>query len=300
MRVLLTIPHYCHQDDSPLFGSLNEARATRATALRNCLTTWRTNFGPRQGWAHLDRPEVEMANVLTQVELTIVVCTTLGRHAIEELGLPSGVFLHVPSSADPLELGFECQRVLQDELGKFDFYCYSEDDLLMADAWLFAKLRWCVRGVGVECLLQPNRFELAGDGTATKLYIDGDVDRARTRAHQDISNAPEYVLKYLGEDISIRRTGNPHSGCFFLTAEQMAYWAHQPHFLDSDRSFFSPLECAATLGIMRTFRVYKPAPEVANFLEIQHCGDAWIKKIGRRNAAAAIAARRPASVAGPE
>jgi hypothetical protein len=38
-------------------------------------------------------------------------------------------------------------------------------------------------------------------------------------------------------------------------------------FFDRDTSFIGPLESAATLGIMRAFRIYKPAPEHAAFLE---------------------------------
>jgi hypothetical protein len=59
----------------------------------------------------------------------------------------------------------------------------------------------------------------------------------------------------------------------------MAYWAAQPHFLDRDTGFIGPLESAATLGIMRTFRVYKPAVENASFLEIEHHGTAFISQL---------------------
>ncbi|MHB1036712.1 MAG: hypothetical protein ACYC35_18350 [Pirellulales bacterium] len=37
-----------------------------------------------------------------------------------------------------------------------------------------------------------------------------------------------------------------------------------------DRSFHSPWQGAAMVGIMRTFKVYKPAAPAANFLEVQH------------------------------
>jgi hypothetical protein len=60
----------------------------------------------------------------------------------------------------------------------------------------------------------------------------------------------------------------------------MEYWANQPHFLDRDTRFIGPLESAATLGIMKTFRIYKPAPEHANFLEIQHFGSDFLSLIG--------------------
>ena len=56
----------------------------------------------------------------------------------------------------------------------------------------------------------------------------------------------------------------------------MKHWTEQPYFLDRERSFFSPTESAATLGLMRTFRVYKPELAMASFLEIEHYGSGWI------------------------
>jgi hypothetical protein len=77
----------------------------------------------------------------------------------------------------------------------------------------------------------------------------------------------------------IERALNPHSGCFFLTAAQMKRWAESAHFLDRDTRFIGPLESAATLGIMRTFKVYKPARNSANFFEIEHRDDAFIRMV---------------------
>jgi hypothetical protein len=62
----------------------------------------------------------------------------------------------------------------------------------------------------------------------------------------------------------------------------MAHWAAQPYFLDRDTSFIGPLESAATLGIMRAFKVYKPAPPNAGFLEIQHFGTAYLSLLRRK------------------
>ena len=48
----------------------------------------------------------------------------------------------------------------------------------------------------------------------------------------------------------------------------------------ADTFFAAPkLESAATLGIMRAFRIYKPAPENASFLEIEHHGSAFIRQL---------------------
>ena len=62
----------------------------------------------------------------------------------------------------------------------------------------------------------------------------------------------------------------------------METWARQPYFLDRDTRFVGPLESAATLGIMRTFRVYKAAVESAGFLEIEHFGTSFLGQLRRR------------------
>jgi hypothetical protein len=49
------------------------------------------------------------------------------------------------------------------------------------------------------------------------------------------------------------------------------------------------------LGIMKTFRVYKPALPNAAFLELQHCGSSYLDLVGRSVAFAG----QPAGTARP-
>jgi hypothetical protein len=60
----------------------------------------------------------------------------------------------------------------------------------------------------------------------------------------------------------------------------MEHWTRQAYFLDRAASFVGALESAATLGIMRTLQVYKPALENGNFLEVRHSGTAYLDMIG--------------------
>lgn len=83
----------------------------------------------------------------------------------------------------------------------------------------------------------------------------------------------------MGADVAFQQARNPHAGCFFLSASQFGHWVAQPHFLDRDVRFLGPLESAATLGILWTFRVVKPSPENADFLEVQHFGVDYLKLI---------------------
>ena len=103
-----------------------------------------------------------------------------------------------------------------------------------------------------------------------------------TAPFQDVFVTPVATGSLLGTTVTFQRAKNPHAGCFFLNARQMPLWSTQPYFLDRDTSFIGPLESAATLSVMRTFRIYKPAPECAGFLEIEHFRTGFLGNLRRR------------------
>jgi hypothetical protein len=158
-----------------------------------------------------------------------------------------------------------------------------EDDLITRDPWLLTKVSWFTQNIGNDKLLQPNRYELAHEGVSRKAYLDGDLPVNITKEYQDIREWHELSSTVLGTKVTFRRAANPHAGCFFLNAEQMADWAARPYFLDRNVGFVGPLESAASLGIMRTFRIYKPALENASFLEIEHAGTGFVRNLRRRD-----------------
>src|SRR5204863_9857606 len=120
-------------------------------------------------------------------------------------------------------------------------------------------------------VLQPNRFELVDEPAPYKLYIDGNLhDSSISPALQQVDQERHIEATAFGQRIAFQRVDNPHSGCFFLTAAQLARWAEQPDFAVPSAAFAGPLESAATLGVMRHFRIYKPACENAAFLEVEH------------------------------
>ncbi len=128
--------------------------------------------------------------------------------------------------------------------------------------------------------MQPNRYEGPGYIVARKVYVDGDLRPPVTARFRDVRASPEITAEVFGATVRFAPAWNPHAGCYFLSAEQMAHWAAQPYFLDRDTSFIGPLESAATLGIFRAFAVYKPAREQAGFLEIQHFGTQFLSQVG--------------------
>jgi predicted O-methyltransferase YrrM len=232
----------------------------------------------------LGRGEARSANDATRCELHLVVCTTRDRHVLEDLTVEGAYYEHRASDVEPPLLGFECHEVLRERLDGYDYYGYLEDDLILADPWFLSKLMAFRHVAGCEKLLLPNRFERTQDSPLLKAYIDGPIRTRYLASLRQPSASPQEIVRYLNVPILTRRPRNPHSGCFFLHQIQMAKWATRSYFLDRDTSFVGPLESAATLGIARTFAIYKPAPRVANFLETEHCGRKWIDRLvaGRR------------------
>lgn len=287
MRILFTIAHFFNPNAQGKHASQRKDPRPRLLALSRSLAALHQLFGKSQSIINIGQRVALPANQPQVYELDIIICTTQNYHLLNQLPLPSHFYQHHATQAEPLMLGFECQSVLRDSLGKYDYYCFLEDDLILHDPWLFIKLNWFSQQAGNISLLQPNRYEVSTDSLSYKAYIDGDLAPRVTANFQNVKDKPELQGTIMGMPITFRRTLNPHAGCYFLNAQQMAYWANQPYFLDRDTSFVSPLESAATLGIMKTFRVYKPAPEQASFFEIQHFGNGFLSLIGQQVSLAA-------------
>ncbi|MGF1493754.1 MAG: calcium-binding protein [Microcoleaceae cyanobacterium] len=282
MKVLLTIPHFYKAQDESKHASQGKDPRPRIMALSMGLTSLHSLFGASQCLINIGRCITLPVNESQETVLDIRLCTTGDNHLIPQLPIPKTLYHHHPTDAEPMMLGFECQAVLRDNLGKYDYYCYLEDDLILHDPWFFTKLQWFNFYAKDNCLLQPNRYEVSPQCKVMKAYIDGDLYPHLTAKFQNIQEKPHFMGKVMEQAVKFQRTLNPHSGCYFLNAKQMEHWTQQPYFLDRDCSFIGPLESAATLGIMKTFRIYKPAPKQANFLEIQHYGSSFLSLIGKQ------------------
>ena len=282
MRVLFAIPHFYDPDPAAgrRHGSLGPDPGPRLLALTACLAGLRQPFGRPQCVIDIARRTTTPANKRTAAAADVVVCTSGPRHLLDRVPLGPGYFTHLPTGAEPRLLGFACHAALRDRFADgYDFYCYLEDDLLIRDPWFFVKLRWFNAIFGDDAVLMPNRYEVARGRLVHRAYVDGPMRPGASAAFQDVTDRLELAAEALGVRVVFRRTTNPHCGGFFLTARQMAAWAAAPHFLDRDVRFVGPLESAATLGVMRTFRVYKPADETAAFLEVEHAGSGFLTRI---------------------
>jgi len=276
-RALIVIPHYCGKGNG-FYGSTSGDAAGRVSILERVLEGLHVSLGSRQAFLlwlgkHVSgkgNGQVINANDTFRSDLDIVICTTGDNHLVSALQTPKSLYHHQPTGAEPMKLGFACHDVLRSALGNYDWYCYLEDDLLITDSLFFTKLEWFVKQFGEGTTLSPHRFERSLTEPAHKLYHDGSVRPDFTAAWQDVNDRRLLEAAVLGEQLSFERWPNPHSGCFFLNARQMEEWASRSYFGDFDSSFAGPLESAASLGIIKTLRQYKPSPKNAAFLELEH------------------------------
>lgn len=270
MKLLFTIPHFFCPTEGGQYSSTRHEAESRVRAFSACLAGLHQVFGPEQRMLDMQRRLAPRANQRLAHEIHVAVCTNGQHHLLDGLDASLRYFELHECSTDPRLLGFECHAVLRDALGQFDYYCYLEDDLVLHDAWFFQKLKWFTRWQGAECLLQPNRYEQSRGTLGRKVYVDGELRPQLTERFRKPGVSPDLDAAFLDGTARFQAALNPHSGCFFLTAEQMKRWSGESHFLDRDVRFIGPLESAATLGILKSFQVYKPAPENAAFLEIEH------------------------------
>lgn len=277
MRILVAVVHYWDPDGSGQHGSLRPNPRPRIEALQQQLLALQ-RMGTRQAQLNIQNMTAEPANSQLRHEIDIKLITDGEHHVLDRLDLPfRGLFqMVVAEPASNKHLGFEAQRFLASRLDQeYDLYAYFEDDLIVNDPWFFRKIDWFRTQAGDDCVVFPHRIELPSEPNAVdRFFIDGPMPEADLR---QILPEPEAAIgaQWPGGMLYLESPRNPHSGCFVLSRSQLYHWTQQPHWQDGDCSWVSPLESAATLGIAKTFRLFKPVMAQASWLEIQHWGTSF-------------------------
>ena len=88
-------------------------------------------------------------------------------------------------------------------------------------------------------------------------------------------------MEHLGEQIRFEQPYNLHSGCFFLNSVQARIYFDSAASREIDISFHGPLESAATLGMLKTFQIMKPALANGRFLTVEHAGRNFMGLVSR-------------------
>lgn len=277
MRILVAMPHFFGElaADTTNKSRQTTARAERVQALATAITSLHQTFGSAiYGLDHARRTAWQAAPDQPHA-FDLVICTVGKAHLLGEIGTLQPLYRHHNVVANPVMLGFEAHKLMRDAKGNYDYYCYVEDDIVLNDPIFFKKRRLFDTRFGPHALLQPNRYELSAVGPAHKLYVDYQINAKVTEFYQDVTDAPILNMPFAEETIRFERTTYPSAGSFFLNADQLDIWTGSRHFLDGDISYLSALDSAATLSVMKTFRIYKPVLDNAWFLEVLHASPRW-------------------------
>ena len=278
MRLLFAVVHYYKAGDGR-HGSLAPDPKPRIDALRRLILQLHRLYGqPSGSLNHRQRRVDGVQDGGGPIDLRI--CTAGDCHVLDRLSDCKNLYLQeVCHPDDPRFLGFEAQRVLFEAWdaaetadNPFDYIAYLEDDILLTDADFFLKLRCFNRAFGDQYLLMPNRIEtLERQGQLRRFYIDGDYNPAASEMYRK-SGDQMFSFSHLGEMVRFEQPSNLHSGCFFLNRRQARSYADSGYLAEIDTSFHGPLESAATLGMLKTFQLMKPALENGRFLTVEHGG----------------------------
>ncbi len=302
MKILVTIPHYYLHDPNGVYAS-NGNPNRKVKNLQKLLLHLKTLFEWPQAYCRYDLQHADgarftdadfkakkpisrtlsnyyAANEVFHSKVDIVLATKGACHVLEQLEIAQDTYERrdLPD-VDPKLLGFSCQDILKERRGKYDYYCYMEDDLVIHDPLFFQKLVWFNELFGSSAVLLPHRFEYNEHCVFQKGYVDTDGFEAGSELVEYLAFAQKYIdfneqpiltANMPGGDMRFIKARNPHSGCFFLTSEQFERWLSRPYYGERTGEFSSTFESPATWGLIRTFSVYKSDFPTAAFFEIEH------------------------------
>jgi hypothetical protein len=270
MKILLAIAHYFRGEKDSIHASTGEAgREQRAAVVRSVIESWRGHLGPSSilSVRHRRYEPIEAAH-----QLDIAVLRRGADHLFDDASCRQLSVRPIEvRTEDPRLIPFAAHKLFADSSNSYDMFVYSEDDIRTSDAWLLTKIAGFVEEFGAKRIVMPNRYEWNPLGPTRKSYIDGDLRPSVLEQYfEAIPDEMTLLQKAPGRVVSYSRALNPHSGFFAITSEQLKYWMRQPHFLDNDCSFIRPLESAATLGMLKTFSIYKSAGLDMGWIEMEH------------------------------
>ncbi len=274
MRILLAIVHYWDPNGDGHHQSTRPNAAPRIAALQDQLLALR-RLGMRRSYLHMGDCCVYPADDVMGHEIDVRVITDGEHHVLNNLAKPyTNLFQEVITNPQSGKmLGFEAQKFLGEHVDSgYDLLGYFEDDLIIHDPLFFHKIKWFEDVMGSETVLLPQRFEMPKNPSIVdRFYIDGPLGE-EDLSPLNLKKGPVVVVPFLSDEMVFITPKNPHAGCFVLSNKQLSKWIDKRYWLDLDCSFISPLESSATLGISKTFRIYKPSLSHAAWLEIEHWG----------------------------
>lgn len=276
IRVLACVPHFFRRnaaDSGMAHGSNSDGLESRLEQSRYCLKQLTAVLEPlRFVMGSPGQVAHEQVQAVPQgIGGEIIMVTTPDNNLIAELSAP--LAMKVAYWTGPArELGYHCRRIFAQNLGRYDFYLFIEDDTTILDAAFFRKVAAFYRAHGEDRILLPNRFEIFGPSHhGWRAYLDQPA--FEVYAAPERPGPEELSLPSFDGDVVFRKTRDSLSGAYIITDGQLRRWMGQPDFHGPNPKAIAagldPLELTQTpLG--GSLPIYRPARQNLDFLEVHH------------------------------
>lgn len=285
-RALVAIPHFFDRSgvaDSRHDSADPASAARRAHALSTVIWRLHELFGQPALVAEHSPGKTREVSLSGRMEVDIQVITNGDNHLVDQLTCPPSLYKHVPVQGDPRWLGLSAHKAMAQALGRYDWYCYLEDDTAVEDAMFFAKLRHAYdlfdAQVGVDAILQPARRESAWDAPDAALPLPQKLYPDYECAGTPTFEGPNVHIDMLGRRWTLEPARHPHAGCFFLDQRRAEIFARSKYCGEQVETWVTPPDTTATWSILNTFRLYKATLDSFDFLEVRHLRPSMIRQL---------------------
>ncbi len=285
-RILVAIPHFYDPESistAPTDSTKAGSAEKRSAALTTLISRLHELFAQPYLLAEHSKQVCTEFSPPDRAALDIFLITNGDKHLVNQLGCAPSLYKQMPATGEAPWLGLAAHKLIQQMLGRYDWYCYLEDDTIIEDPLFFEKLRFAnaalEKQLGLETLLQPARYETVVD-VAThalpaprKLYLDWEC-----KGMPDFTG-PDVGIDMLGRTWTLEPARHPHAGCFFLDQRRAELFARSKYCGEVVEQWGLPGDTTATLAVWRTFRLYKPRSDSLAFLEVRHARPAMLGKL---------------------
>ena len=278
MKILLVIPHVFAPKPGGIYSSQTEEKRQQKTNALKQATHGNLNRHRQQHWIHASLGKnkaivTRRLNTSLGSTINVQLYTPPSASLAETLAEDVDLIKINPDCEDLMQVPMKASRRLLEQASEYDLLGYLEDDLLIEDYELFAKIKLLVDSTGGDYVFLPHRCEhIPGHGD---VILSGDPDGGRPDLFWDTGETIQ--ISWGGDMRQFYRATNPHSGCFFLTKHQALkaydYWDKRNWMAPFTLS--GPLEQAGSGMLLPIFKLMKPIPEHYRFLMIRHLDKLW-------------------------
>ena len=276
VRVLVCIPHFFRRaspDSGVANGSNFDSMEIRASQVSYSLKQIHAILGSVQFTLGT---KGRMANqILEAIPQTtqgdVIIVSVPGENLIDELS--DGGKLHARLwSGPPRQLGYRCRHIFARYVGKYDLYCFIEDDTAITDPAFFRKIAKFYQTHGEDKVVLPNRYEIFGfQARGWRTYLDRPgFPRFRV---PERPGRQTLKLKDFDGDVLFEKTRESQAGAYVITDAQLRKWMVQPGFAAPSKARldagYDPMELAM-IAMDGLLPFYRPAKSNLDFLQVHH------------------------------